>query len=185
MNYVFAAEKVEEEATSLWIFKYIHVIVCFIGLQSPVVTVARDPMLQMIFNKSRVRSNNLIWPSFSRNVRKPNCHLPKMPGIGPNVMWRAGVVCICLKCFSHNQPVLPMQQMGSLHARLLSSYCQHWVIPLPTPEGKMRRIVWYSIVIISKLLQCLVTEFSRTWGSSQPIVHSRVLICLFNDRGSR
>ena len=47
------------------ILKYIHVIVCFIGLQSPVVTVARDPVLQMIFNQSRVRSNNLIWPSFS------------------------------------------------------------------------------------------------------------------------
>jgi len=45
MNYVFAAEKVEEEVTSLQIFKYIHVIVCFIGLQSPVVTVARDPVL--------------------------------------------------------------------------------------------------------------------------------------------
>ena len=74
MNYVFAAEKVEEEATSLRIFKYIHVIVCFIGLQSLVVTVARDPMLQMIFNPSRVRSNNLIWPSFSRNVRKPNLY---------------------------------------------------------------------------------------------------------------
>ena len=27
------------------ILKYIHVIVCFIGLQSPVVTVARDPVL--------------------------------------------------------------------------------------------------------------------------------------------
>ena len=25
--------------------KYIHVIVCFIGLQSPLVTVARDPVL--------------------------------------------------------------------------------------------------------------------------------------------
>ena len=45
MNYVFAAEKVEEEAASLQIFKYIHVIVCFIGLQFLVVTVARDPML--------------------------------------------------------------------------------------------------------------------------------------------
>ena len=27
------------------ILKYIHVIVCFIGHQSPVVTVARDPVL--------------------------------------------------------------------------------------------------------------------------------------------
>ena len=50
--------KKREEATSPQIFKYIHVIVCFIGLQSPVVTVARDPMLQMIFNQSTVRSNN-------------------------------------------------------------------------------------------------------------------------------
>ena len=43
--HALAEEKVEEEETSFKILKYIHVIVCFIGLQSPLVTVARDPVL--------------------------------------------------------------------------------------------------------------------------------------------